>query len=221
MLGSSPAGQGYASILFICSPIVKVKAQQQDSGLTALSGFSHGLLRLSRAGGEMGFHGLQQGMVTAHGHLPCSRPPTRWLMIEEGNSIKHIQRGQGIDAVSQAGVLHQQGGPTTTHPGSGADPHTLLLSGSGQMNDIRIEVNQPQQLLEVYAGHRCHEIDTGTPQAPINGEAWIHIQYHSPARPLNLCRDQLEVWSSDKDDSAQSNSDAPGSLIAFTFDEYL
>lgn len=129
-------------------------------------------------------HGLQQGNgELAHRHLAdYALPPPAPVADdhEQRNSIKHIHRGQGIDAISQARVLHEQGGPATSHPGSGADPHSLLLSGSGQMNDIRVGVNQSQKLLKVDAWHRRGEIDAGANQAQIDGPAWIHINIIAP-----------------------------------------
>jgi hypothetical protein len=42
------------------------------------------------------------------------------------------------------------------------------------MNDFVIVHNQVQELLKIDAWHARREVDTGTLETTINGEAWFH-----------------------------------------------
>ena len=61
------------------------------------------------------------------------------------------------------------------HPGPCANSYALLLAGDGQVDDIRVAVNQSEQLLQVDAGHRGREVDAGALHPLIDGEAGIHL----------------------------------------------
>ena len=91
-------------------------------------------------------HGVQQWYgEPAHGHLADN-----WLALnpamaddhEQRNAVEHIQRGQSIDAVSQARVLHEQCRPSAPHPGTGAYSYALLLASYWQVDDLRVAADQ-------------------------------------------------------------------------------
>jgi hypothetical protein len=67
------------------------------------------------------------------------------------------------------------------------------------MDDLRVAANQNEQLLQVDAGHRGHEVDAGALHALIDGEAGIHFIPFYPPGQKTFCKLQIMDFHLGKD----------------------